>query len=1111
MITKNLSTAATFAPRSLQSPNAWVGHLPFAAWIINEISPKIFVELGTHTGNSYFSFCQSVVEHGLTTKCYAVDTWRGDEHAGQYDENIYAEVQQHNQTHYASFSRLLRMTFDDARSYFSDGSIALLHIDGLHTYEAVRHDFETWLPKLAAGAVVMFHDTNVRERDFGVWKLWEELQVRYPDNLEFFHSHGLGVLQLDGLPAVKRLEWLKPNSPDRQQLIDYFTALGLHQLERFELNEAKLLASNLYQSVSKCNEHIASLDEAIRERDSRIASMDEAVRERDRRIASLDESIDERDSHIASLDAGIAERNAHIDNLINSRSWLLTRPLRWTGRVLRGDLAAAIDPFKKLTGSHDRPASTQVEPPSPDDHGVFLVEAKPIDPENPVCVIVPVYRDVEMTRRCILAAMPDVLAIAEAMLLAINDASPDEGMQRMLEELSAQWPGKMTVLENPHNLGFVRTVNRGLACFPQHDVTLLNSDVVVPRNWLQRLIDEAYLNPKVGTVTPFSNNATICSFPYSMQENIQPFGLDVDAVDAVFGQHKLPCVAAPTGVGFCMYIRRACLDETGYLDEEKFGRGYGEENDLCQRALKRGWLNIISPNIYAYHVGGASFSSEKQALINRAMKVLDELHPNYHRDIQSFIMRDPLKSARIKRHVQLLSTVPVPKVLHISHNLGGGVSQHIEELEALLGDRLVHLLLTPHETKDKVQISIGISPHTNKFVFDLTNAYDEMLAFLRAVGVSAVHFHHTMGVSSRMLDLPCDLGVAYLVTVHDFYWLNANPTLTDENGKYPGFFSDSQRNPLFSLPPDLTPVSWREQFRPLIENAARTIFPSNATKSIFDGLYRPSNPVVAPHAALQLDTNRPPEKFVAKSRYVVGILGAIGREKGADLLEAIAVEANKNGAHLEFRLIGYAYRPLKLVKATGPYQTKSLVDLIRKQQFDIVFFPALWPETYSYTLSYALDSGLPIVAPNLGAFPERLSGRSNTMLFDHLSPADELLKKMQTFIENLSNGVPVTAPVFANDASNPDFYMRDYMQIVSRDLKVLERDKTVPFKFESAQIVSESADRQYTWRETLLRGLWHLYMKPSMRWVNGVIPYSVRRLIKRSLSRSALHDLIRHG
>ena len=250
MSENNLLDIASFSPRSLQSPSAWLGHLPFAAWIIREVSPKIFVELGTHYGHSYFAFCQSVAEAELSTQCYAVDTWEGDEHATHYGENVFAKVSAHHQEHYAGFSHLLRMTFDDAVTHFADESIDLLHIDGLHTYEAVRHDFETWLPKLAPGAVVMFHDTNVRERNFGVWKWWEELQKQYPNNIEFSHSYGLGVLQLNNAPDGKQLRWLQSGLPDKQRLIKYFSALGLREELKNEIAERDKQIATLYSSTS---------------------------------------------------------------------------------------------------------------------------------------------------------------------------------------------------------------------------------------------------------------------------------------------------------------------------------------------------------------------------------------------------------------------------------------------------------------------------------------------------------------------------------------------------------------------------------------------------------------------------------------------------------------------------------------------------------------------------------------------------------------------------------------------------------------------------------------------------------------------------------------------
>ncbi len=192
-MTFSLLQSAFLEPAILNRPDSWAGHVPFAFWLIEATRPDMLVELGTYSGNSYFSFCQSVKYNGLATRCYAIDSWLGDTHIGHYGEEVYQAVSEHNVECFNGFSSLLRMTFDEGLPLFENGSIDVLHIDGLHTYEAVKHDYLTWLPKLSSRGIVLFHDIAVKKGDFGVWQLWDELSVRY-EHIEFDHSNGLGVI-----------------------------------------------------------------------------------------------------------------------------------------------------------------------------------------------------------------------------------------------------------------------------------------------------------------------------------------------------------------------------------------------------------------------------------------------------------------------------------------------------------------------------------------------------------------------------------------------------------------------------------------------------------------------------------------------------------------------------------------------------------------------------------------------------------------------------------------------------------------------------------------------------------------------------------------------------
>ncbi len=184
-------TQAFQAPEHIVG-SPWAGHIPFMQILISTAKPRRYVELGVYRGCSFLTALSAAKRSNIAMDAFGVDAWTGDAHSGFYDgQTIFTELEAKVKP-YGPRARLIRSTFDDAVSDIPDGTIDILHIDGLHTYEAVKRDFELWRPKVSDAGIVLFHDTNVRRDDFGVWKFWEEIEESYP-TLSFQHSHGLGV------------------------------------------------------------------------------------------------------------------------------------------------------------------------------------------------------------------------------------------------------------------------------------------------------------------------------------------------------------------------------------------------------------------------------------------------------------------------------------------------------------------------------------------------------------------------------------------------------------------------------------------------------------------------------------------------------------------------------------------------------------------------------------------------------------------------------------------------------------------------------------------------------------------------------------------------------
>lgn len=273
-----------------------------------------------------------------------------------------------------------------------------------------------------------------------------------------------------------------------------------------------------------------------------------------------------------------------------------------------------------------------------------MIKQPDINPPKAVSVIIPVYRDLDATQRCLESVFNSDMP-STASVTVINDKSPEPALSAYCRHLTTQAGWRL--IENSDNQGFVKTANCGFALEPDADILLLNSDTVVSGNWLQRLCACAYSHPNIGTVTPFSNNGTICSYPVFPIANPLPTSWTAEELDHVFrSANKGEYCEIPTAVGFCMFIKRSCLTETGCFDEVNFGQGYGEECDFSVRASAIGWKNVIAADVFVYHEGAASFASESTDRKRRADAVMHALHPAYHQLVSDFVQADPLSTFR---------------------------------------------------------------------------------------------------------------------------------------------------------------------------------------------------------------------------------------------------------------------------------------------------------------------------------------------------------------------------------------------------------------------------------------------------------------------------------
>lgn len=601
-----------------------------------------------------------------------------------------------------------------------------------------------------------------------------------------------------------------------------------------------------------------------------------------------------------------------------------------------------------------------------------------------VVVIMPVYRGYEETLDAIYSVLTEPQRVC-FRLLVINDASPDAELSAKLRELAES--KLFDYVEKSKNSGFVDTVNLGLSLVQKEDVILLNSDVIVFHDWIDRFRAHALTNNYVGTITPFSNNATTFSYPDKNQDNTIALECSLRDLDAIFSEvNRSSNSEALTGVGFCMYITNFALRSVGFFDVETFGRGYGEENDFCMRAKQKNLENLHAHDIFVFHQGSVSFGSYDNARMSAAQSALCGKHPDYPTLVRRYISADFAKNARRRVDAfRLAKGIPEKCAIFYFNRPEGGIKTHVVDMIKLLqGQGVVTLSIISSPTRpwEVTFVANGFHlPYTPNFSnLDLK----EPLAkeFFSWLNPEIFHIHSLGRILTRDLErfgeLLKILNCPKFFTIHDFGAICNRFNFVREDGFFCGalpaspckgcWWQDTRVDDLDTQ--ELRHLAFTEIFR-----QCKLISPSQTAADRMKEFFPKVDCLIRPHPDF-VD----PMFIAEKNQDIVmriAIVGAIGAHKGSDLIFAVASDAKMRGLPISFHIVGYsdidAFMLDAGVEITGSYNNDNeAIEHLIKIRPDAIWLPSICPETYSYSLNLPLALGLPPIVFDIGAMAERL-------------------------------------------------------------------------------------------------------------------------------------------
>ena len=594
-------------------------------------------------------------------------------------------------------------------------------------------------------------------------------------------------------------------------------------------------------------------------------------------------------------------------------------------------------------------------------------------------------------------------------LIIVNDKSPDPETGKYLEKYAAEHDN-VVLLNNETNMGFLPSVNRALKMAENH-VALVNTDVEVPEEWLERLMLPIFARDNIATTTPFTTCGTICSFPDFCRDNKLFEKMPLWEIDDEFRMIRPQYPVMPTGVGFCMGMNIKAVREVGLLDEENFGKGYGEENDWCQRAIAAGYENVQVDNLFVYHKHGGSFpSEEKQRLLEEHSEALLRKHPDYNRDTADYCRRDPLRPVRLYVEMKLLNRkLEVPTILAFDHDLGGGATAYLVEKRRLALQQGYRFITIRYNIEsNRFYFTYQYKQYEMEFFAnDLETALGEVMRVEEIWINELVTYQNLYGTLERILCLKKEQGAKILMLLHDFFALCPAVNLIDAQGKYCGVGScqicdkcipDNRSNACTEYG---SGTLWRRKFREFLLNCDEIRAFSDDTAKLFKKAYPDVyNLHVIPHAPHYL----PAVKKVRKTTetFNIGLIGVLCYKKGLEVVKALAGYIEEKKLDVRLRLIGTSDEEIgsPVFSQTGRYTREEIPRLALEQDIDMFLIPSVWPETFSYTTSEVISMGYPLAVLPVGAPVERVKRYSRGLVLKNEQP-ENIVEEMLSLWKKL--------------------------------------------------------------------------------------------------------------